>query len=228
MGNFNREKMRTFAFACATALVAAEHHQVHVEKYNRLADAGFYMKNLWSGCYQGLYGMGRLDERPSDDCFGEWIPEHLAEVDTYTTNMRYHFWEMTYEESKQAAYDIVDLIFLNDQECLFRKTFWDVRAFCHQEENCHIKDMLAHLQTNAFSLITQVSQAVAVFKQESWKDMDRESRGYALSQLGHSTTQIFTDLFDFDVRKIPENPYGLPETDPLEVEEDAMRQIEQN
>ena len=58
--------------------------------------------------------------------------------------------------------------------------------------------------------------------------MDRESRGYALSQLGHSATQIFTDLFDFDVKKIPENPYGLPEVNPLEIEEDAMREIEQN
>merc|ERR1719420_601 len=100
--------MRTFVIACAAAVVTAEHlpqKPVDSHRYDKLADFGFYMKNLWSGCYQGLYGMGRLDERPSDDCFGEWIPEHLAEVDTYTTNMRYHFWEMTYEESKQAAYD---------------------------------------------------------------------------------------------------------------------------
>lgn len=79
-----------------------------------------------------------------------------------------------------------------------------------------MKDIMSHLQTNAFSLITQVSQAAAVFKQNSWEDMDQESRGYALSQLGHSTTQIFTDLFDFDVRGIPENPWAVPEFVPDE------------
>ena len=157
--------MRTFVFACAAALVAADEHkhQVDSSKYDRLSEAGYYMKNLWSGCYQGLYGMGRLSERPTDECFGEWIPEKLAEVDVFSTNLRYHFWEVTYEDSMQAAYDLVDLMFLNDEYCLFRKTWWDVRAFCHQEGNCQLKDMLTHLQTNAFSLITQVSQAVAVF-----------------------------------------------------------------
>merc|ERR1712066_152331 len=129
----------------------------------QLSEYGFYMKNLWSGCYQGLYGMGRLEERPSDECFGEWIPEKLAEVDHFSRSLRNDMWATTYEQSMQAAYDIVDLMFLNDEYCLFRKTFWDVRAFCHQKENCHIGDMLAHLQTNAFSLITQVSQAFAVF-----------------------------------------------------------------
>ena len=49
--------------------------------------------------------------------------------------------------------------------------------------------------------------------------MDKESRGYALSQLGHSTTQIFTDLFDFDVRKIPENPWDIPEEEMPEVDQ---------
>ena len=222
--------MRTFAIACAAvAVVSAENlpkKPVSPHRFDKLADFGFYFKNIWSGSYQGLYGMGKLDQRPTEECFGEWIPEKLAEVDAYSKMIRFHMWETTYEESMQAAYDIVDLMFLNDEYCLFRKTIYDVHAFCYQPENCHMKDMLNHLQSNAFSLITQVSQAVAIFKQESWSDMDRDSRGYALSQLGHSTTQIFTDLFDFDVKKIPDNPYHVPVVDPLEVEEDAIRQIE--
>ena len=44
-----------------------------------------------------------------------------------------------------------------------------------------MKEVFGNMQTNAFSLITQVSQAVAVFKQEKWSDMDQESRAYALS-----------------------------------------------
>lgn len=181
--------------------------QTHLTFYEKLGNFNFYMKNIWNGCYQGLYGMGRLDARPSDECFGDWIPEKMQSVSEFYANMRTHFWETTYEDTMQTAYDQVDLMFLNDEYCLFRKVWWDLRAFCHQEANCHMNDVFSHLQTNAFSLITQVSQAVAVFKQEKWSDMDMESRAYALSQLGHSTTQIFTDLFNFDVRDIPENPW---------------------
>ena len=54
-------------------------------------------------------------------------------------------WNITYEDSMQVAYDQVDLLFLNDEYCLFRKTFWDVRTFCHQEGNCVMKDVLGHL-----------------------------------------------------------------------------------
>ena len=161
--------MRTFALACAFAVASAE---LDTHRFDRLSEVGFYAKNLWSGCFQGLYGMGRLDERPTEECFGDWIPEKLAEEGRYFNNLRYHMWDTTYESSMQAAYDMVDLIFLNDEYCLFRKAWWDVRAFCHQPGNCHMKDMLGHLQSNAFSLITQVSQAAAVFKQEKWSDMD--------------------------------------------------------
>ena len=55
----------------------------------------------------------------------------MAEEGRYMNNLRYHFWDTTYEQSMQAAYDVVDLIFLNDEYCLFRKAYWDVAAFCH-------------------------------------------------------------------------------------------------
>ena len=230
--------MRTFAFACLAAVVLARRSrkeeeeprqeslaeevvevapeteqpqaepQHQADKYEKLSRVDFYLKHLWLGFFQGLYGMGHVDQRPSDECFGEWIPNKLKEVSSFYHGLKTNFWNTSYEDSMATAYDQIDLIFLNDEYCLFRKTWWDVRAFCHQEGNCVMKDVLANTQTNAFSLITQVSQAVAVFKQQKWSDMDQEARGYALTQLGHSTTQIFTDLFNFDVRKIPENPWN--------------------
>ena len=100
--------MRTFAFACAVAVVVAKkkHHTVepprqdekpkeevvkpepehiepehkanaHLDFYGKLELFDFYAKNIWDGCYLGLYGMGKLDQRPSEECFGEWIPEKL-------------------------------------------------------------------------------------------------------------------------------------------------------
>ena len=183
------------------------------DMYEKIGGLDFYLKHLWMGCYQGLYGMGHSEDRPTDECFGEWIPEKMKEVSTFYHDLKSNFWTVTYEESMATAYNQIDLMFLNDEYCHFRQTWWDVRAFCHQEGNCVMKDVFANLQTNAFSLITQVSQAVAVFKQQKWSDMDAEDRGYALTQLGHSTTQVFTDLFNFDVRKIPENPWDIDETE---------------
>ena len=102
--------MRTFAFACAIAVVMAKkkHHDKKEEPkkeetirpavepkyqpekkpepahkmdfYEKIETFDFYAKHIWNGCYQGLYGMGKLDARPSDECFGEWIPEKLKEV----------------------------------------------------------------------------------------------------------------------------------------------------
>ena len=183
------------------------------DMYEKIGGLDFYLKHLWMGCYQGLYGMGHSEDRPTDECFGEWIPEKMKEVSTFYHDLKSNFWTVTYEESMATAYNQIDLLFLNDEYCHFRQTWWDVRAFCHQEGNCVMKDVLTNLQTNAFSLITQVSQAVAVFKQQKWSDMDAEDRGYALTQLGHSTTQVFTDLFNFDVRKIPENPWDIDVTE---------------
>jgi len=58
---------------------------------------------------------------------------------------------------------------------------WDVKAYCSQEGKCGFGTLLDNMQTNAFSLITQVSQTVAIFKQQSWSEMDEESRAYALN-----------------------------------------------
>ena len=178
--------MRTFAFACLAAVALARRSRKEEEtpraapaeevvevtpepeepqaapehkrnKYEKLASVDFYLKHIWLGCYQGLYGMGHVDERPSDECFGEWIPNKLKEVGSFYSGLKHNFWNTSYEDSMATAYDQIDLIFLNDEYCLFRKTWWDVRAFCHQEGNCVLKDVFANLQTNAFSLITQVS-----------------------------------------------------------------------
>ena len=65
----------------------------------------FYLKHLWLGCYQGLYGMGHVDERPSDECFGEWIPEKMKEVNNFYHDLKTNLWTVTYEESMATAYN---------------------------------------------------------------------------------------------------------------------------
>ena len=48
--------------------------------------------------------------------------------------MGHDFWSITYEDSTQLSYDIVDLIFLNDQYCHFRQSLYDVISFCKSDD----------------------------------------------------------------------------------------------
>jgi len=151
------------------------------------------------GLYQGLYSMSgkKSVEKPDAECFGDWIPEKLGNVISFGNHLLDSFWSITYEEAKDANYSAVDLLFLNDEYCHGRNAFWDLYVFCDVEGRCTADAILTNMQTNAFSMITQVSQAVAIFKQQDWEDMDVEARAYAFNQLGHSISQVLVDIIGF-------------------------------
>lgn len=102
--------------------------------------------------HSGFYGMSMKAVKPSDDCFGQWIPDSCHELINFGWDLIHRPLSITYEESMTSAYDIVDLSFKNDEYCHFRQTFWDMWNFCHEGTNC--TGILANVQTNAFSLIT--------------------------------------------------------------------------
>lgn len=58
--------------------------------------------------------------KPDPECFGEWIPDDMEFTYDYFWRLGHDFWSITYEDSTQLAYDIVDMIFLQDQYCHFR------------------------------------------------------------------------------------------------------------
>ena len=86
--------------------------------------------------------------------------------------------------------------------------FWDLHQFCAVDPEsdegsaCALGTALENMQKNAFNIITQVSSAASTFKQQSWEEMDRESRGFALNQMGHSIAQLVADLIGFDASKV--------------------------
>ena len=49
------------------------------------------------------------------------------------------------DDAKKSAYNVLDLIFLNDQYCHFRKTFWNVNAFCKESEACDFGTMMENM-----------------------------------------------------------------------------------
>ena len=91
-------------------------------------------KNMWEGMYMGIYGPTSTIDKIDDDCFGDWIPEDIEFISSYFNKMGKNFLSITYEDSTQLAYNIVDLIFLNDQYCHFRGATYALVDFCKSEE----------------------------------------------------------------------------------------------
>lgn len=74
--------------------------------------------------------MSMTAEKPTSDCFGKWIPESLHELVHVGWDVQYDRHHLSYTEAETAAYDVVDLLFRNDEYCHFRQTFWDIYDFC--------------------------------------------------------------------------------------------------
>ena len=106
------------------------------EYWNSVSEKNFYYRNMWLGVFSGLYGMSSGVERPTDDCFGDWIEEKMVEVDFIKRKATEEgLWAISMEDASKVAYDSVDLVFLNDKYCHFRHTLYDVKYFCSQENS---------------------------------------------------------------------------------------------
>ena len=129
-----------------------EHVQTDEEYWQKYRDANMWGKQVWGGFYQGLYG-SMSDNEPTNDCFGDWIIDDLMDLSAFKQSLKTS-WMVDMDQASRAAYDIVDLLFLNDKYCHFRHAIWDIKQFCSAEENCKGGDIIDHLQQNAFPLIT--------------------------------------------------------------------------
>ena len=100
----------------------------------------------WQGVYQGLYGIAGEADAPKEDCFGEWMPEDMEFIADYFHRLGHDFWSITYEDTTELSYDIVDLMFLNDQYCHFRQSIYDIISFCRADDKpCKIGTVLQNL-----------------------------------------------------------------------------------
>lgn len=106
------------------------------QRWETMNNFNFYARSIWLGMFQGFYGMSMKAKKPTEDCFGNWVPDSAHELVDFAWDVRYNFMGVTYTETETAAYDVVDLLFRNDEYCYFRQTFWDMYEFCHTGENC--------------------------------------------------------------------------------------------
>mmetsp|Transcript_20792 Transcript_20792/g.24419 ORF Transcript_20792/g.24419 Transcript_20792/m.24419 type:complete len:287 (-) Transcript_20792:109-969(-) len=159
----------------------------------------------WQGVYQGLYGIAGEDDAPTDDCFGDWIPEKMKEVSAFRETVA-QTWSADFDQAATVAYDIIDLVFLNDKYCHFRKAIWDLHDFCAYGTSCGSDMVFDNMQKNAFNIITQVSSTASIMKEQKWEDMDTHHRAYTLNQIGHSVASLVADMISFDPENIPLPP----------------------
>lgn len=167
--------------------------------FNGVKEIVYYIQQTWAGCHQGFYGISMQKKKLEPECFGGWITEDVQFIYDYFGKLHHEgIFAVTYEDTTQLAYDIVDLIFLQDQYCHFRTTIYDIVEYCKEEDKpCEGTKILSNLQVNAFGMITQVSQVVSSFTSRKWSDMDIESRGYVLHQVGQATTALVAGILGY-------------------------------
>ena len=122
--------------------------------WNRIHERNFYARNVWLGVFQGLYGMSGKVDRPTEDCFGEWIPDKMQELYYFKQAVKEDMMMVDMDMAAMAAYDVVDLTFLNDRYCHFRQTGYDVNYYCANSDSCAMGSVMENLQKNAFNVIT--------------------------------------------------------------------------
>lgn len=149
--------------------------------WQKLEDRMLIMRLGWTGFYQGLYGIEYEDAAPTEDCFGKWIPEKMKEIHEFKEEVAANWMGVEMDHASAVAYDVVDLIFMNDKYCHFRSVLWDVYNFCLYSESCATDMIFDNMQKNAFNIITQVSSTASILKQDKWEDLDLHHKAYTVN-----------------------------------------------
>ncbi len=130
------EEARKAAEEAERAAKEAAEAEMIAKRWETVEDINYFARQVWTGMFQGFYGMSMKAVKPTDDCFGTWVTESMHELVNFGWDMSHDFSHVSFMETETAAYDVVDLVFRNDEYCHFRQTFWDVWDFCHIEGNC--------------------------------------------------------------------------------------------
>ena len=129
------------------------------ETWASIRRTNLYARNIWEGMYLGLNGPTSQVDKIDEDCFGDWIPDDIEYQFKYLEDLAHNgIWTMTYDDTIQYAYNCVDLMFLNDEYCHFRESFWNVfKCFKEEDSPCKLSEIGKNFETNSFAMITQIS-----------------------------------------------------------------------
>ena len=94
-----------------------------------------FAQAAWNGVYSGLYGMKTKKggvQKPTDECFGEWIVDDAKLIRNFFRSLRNH--KADFKDFESAWYSTGDLMFKNEDVCHFGMVLKDLKAWCEVED----------------------------------------------------------------------------------------------
>jgi hypothetical protein len=157
------------------------------------------IKNLWKGFVDGFMSKktGGTTIRVDDEmCFGEWITKDAEFVGAYwDAAFAKGIWTVTYEDTMEMVYDVVDMIFLQVEYCKFKEFIYEIYFFL--EANDITADFWHRIENDVFAIIqsvTEISDASTMIAKdtEDWPVLDQQAY-----TLGHGFSRLVAVIIGF-------------------------------
>ena len=153
----------------------------------------------WTGFMTGFYHSSLNKFIPTEACFGGWIEEDLSEIQTIGQQIiELDFMSMDFEEVSNAAVDVVELFFKQDEQCGFRQFLTDLGDFCEKSTTCQPDSVVSNLQKNAFQIMTKLTMMGELIQKS--KSISTNLEVYdALEETGEVVGGVAASLIAFKV-----------------------------
>ena len=129
------------AIACAVAT------PTRLITQDNLDDLGYMngiFYNMWNGFVRGLYREHTITV-VDKNCFGDWVQKNLTHLDDVTSRIFDFSFDITFDEAKEAAVDVVNLIYKNMDYCGFKKVYTDMYTLCGDDLSCLDYDVFTNI-----------------------------------------------------------------------------------
>ena len=190
--------MKAFLLVALIACAAATPgHLVSEETMDDLAfmDGMFY--NMWNGFVRGLYREHTITVIPQE-CFGDWVQKNLTHLDDVMNRIFDLSFNITFDEAKEAALDVVNLIYNNMDYCKFKKVYNDMYTLCGDDLSCLDEDVFTNIQQNVFPLAIKIEHMFSLIMND---DIETDAEVFAVADgFGEDYGAIISYVLGFDKR----------------------------
>lgn len=153
--------------------------------------------NMWNGFVRGLY-REHTTVVVDQECFGDWVSQNLTHLDDVMSRVFDFQFDITFEEAKEAAVDVVNLFYKNMEYCKFKKVFDDLYNFCGPELTCIDMQIFTNIQQNVFPMAMKIEHMFELLMKE---DPTSDAEVFAIADgFGEDYGAILSYVLGFDKR----------------------------
>ncbi len=151
--------------------------------------------NLYDGFVKGLY-RERVDHVIDERCLGDWIQTNLTHLDSVAGKLVNMEFPIPFKEASQAAQEIVNLIYANQEYCQVMKVYEDIKNFCPDGECLEDDTVLENLKKNWMPVAQEVYE---MFNMLMSAEIETDEESLAvIAELGKVYGTFISYLLDFD------------------------------